>query len=572
MAPIDSSSSSSSSGGGSGRSNDDWEEKGAATQLADDWDDWEDEEEGGMDMDEQACKSLFSDTAFPSPEEAFNFDSQKHGFDLRDFACKHSLTDYDCIKCVNFIRAVVKEGSDPLPRLQAGEVSCFADDKWLAPVLQDDGLMFYDYQVEADKRPCRPEGDAAGPSKGKEAAEPGHTAVSELLLENQMLREALAELKWSVLPEELQETEAKQQQPPPALKGPASGKESKVAATAEQQRVDKSYFESYSYFDIHREMLSDKHRTDSYRQALECNPSTVAGKRVLDVGCGTGILSLFAARGGAEAVVGVDGSNRIAGFARRIVDLNGHGPSGSGKVTIVAGKVEELPELPGGQQQVDVIVSEWMGYALLFETMLDSVFAARDRWLRPGGAMLPDRASVFVAAGNESAAGLDFWDDVYGFNMAPIAEEAHAGALKGALVRVVPPSAMLSQPACVKEWDLLTASAQDLDFTNEFRLPLDANPTQGCASLVLWFDTAFSARVCPEQPVLLTTSPHTTPTHWAQTVLPLKAPLPTKGAVAVAGRVSFAARKGACRSLDIAVECWAEMADGSRGGEQSCLY
>ena len=41
--------------------------------------------------------------------------------------------------------------------------------------------------------------------------------------------------------------------------------------------------------------------------------------------------------------------------------------------------------------KVDVIISEWMGYALLYESMLDSVLHARDKWLVPGGVMLPDR-------------------------------------------------------------------------------------------------------------------------------------------------------------------------------------
>ena len=45
----------------------------------------------------------------------------------------------------------------------------------------------------------------------------------------------------------------------------------------------------------------------------------------------------------------------------------------------MAGRVEDLKELPGGAAEVDVIVSEWMGYALLFETMLDTVLHARDR-------------------------------------------------------------------------------------------------------------------------------------------------------------------------------------------------
>ena len=43
---------------------------------------------------------------------------------------------------------------------------------------------------------------------------------------------------------------------------------------------------------------------------------------------------------------------------------------------------------------VDVLVSEWMGYCLLYESMLNSVLFARDRWLKPGGAILPDTATI----------------------------------------------------------------------------------------------------------------------------------------------------------------------------------
>lgn len=43
---------------------------------------------------------------------------------------------------------------------------------------------------------------------------------------------------------------------------------------------------------------------------------------------------------------------------------------------------------------VDVLLSEWMGYCLLYESMLSSVLFARDRWLKPGGAILPDTATM----------------------------------------------------------------------------------------------------------------------------------------------------------------------------------
>ena len=43
---------------------------------------------------------------------------------------------------------------------------------------------------------------------------------------------------------------------------------------------------------------------------------------------------------------------------------------------------------------IDVLLSEWMGYCLLYELMLSSVLLARDRWLKPGGAIIPDTANM----------------------------------------------------------------------------------------------------------------------------------------------------------------------------------
>lgn len=46
----------------------------------------------------------------------------------------------------------------------------------------------------------------------------------------------------------------------------------------------------------------------------------------------------------------------------------------------------------------DIIVSEWMGYFLLYESMLDTVIMARDKYLKPGGLMFPDEATLYLAA------------------------------------------------------------------------------------------------------------------------------------------------------------------------------
>ena len=104
-------------------------------------------------------------------------------------------------------------------------------------------------------------------------------------------------------------------------------------------------------------MLKDSVRTKTYRAAIIRNKHLFKDKVVLDVGCGTGILSMFCAQAGAKHVYGVDCSSIIE-QAREIVSTNGFGE----KITLIRGKVEEI-DLP--VPKVDIIVSEWMGYFLL---------------------------------------------------------------------------------------------------------------------------------------------------------------------------------------------------------------
>lgn len=136
---------------------------------------------------------------------------------------------------------------------------------------------------------------------------------------------------------------------------------------------DDYYFDSYSSFAIHDEMINDTVRTRAYKDAIQRNSHLFKDKIVMDIGCGTGILSLFAAQAGAKHVYGIEMSE-IGEYAKKIVEEN----KMSDKVTIVRGKVEEIT-LP--VKQVDIIISEWIGYFLIYESMLDTVLFARDKWL-----------------------------------------------------------------------------------------------------------------------------------------------------------------------------------------------
>ena len=180
---------------------------------------------------------------------------------------------------------------------------------------------------------------------------------------------------------------------------------------AERNKHD-YYFGSYSSFYIHEEMLKDKVRTEAYQRAIMNNPEDFKDKVVLDIGAGTGVLSMFAAKAGAKHVYAIEFAE-IALFAKEIVRQN----KLDDKITVIKGKMEEIV-LP--VQKVDIIISEWMGYFLLYESMLDSILWARDRYLVKGGKILPDLCTMFVAGiedGDYSNKKKSFWNNVYGTDM-----------------------------------------------------------------------------------------------------------------------------------------------------------
>lgn len=140
-------------------------------------------------------------------------------------------------------------------------------------------------------------------------------------------------------------------------------------------------------------MIKDKVRTNTYRNAIINNKHLFKDKIVMDVGAGTGILSFFAAEAGAKKVIAIECSD-IAYQMRKIIKLN----KKENIIHVVKNKCEDIQELPEGIKEVDIIISEWMGYFLLYESMLDTVLFARDRWLKKDtGIMMPDEAVMYIA-------------------------------------------------------------------------------------------------------------------------------------------------------------------------------
>jgi len=250
-------------------------------------------------------------------------------------------------------------------------------------------------------------------------------------------------------------------------------------------------------------------------------------------------MSLFAARSGAKKVFAVDASD-IATQAKQIVADNNL----SDVITVIKGKMEDI-ELP--VEKVDVIISEWMGYCLLYESMLNTVIYARDKWLRPDGVILPDKATLNLTAIEDSEYKEDkinFWDNVYGFNMSAIKNLA----MQEPLVDVVEPKQVMCNTCPLSTVDINTVKVNELDFSTPFRLV--ASRDDFCHAFVASFDIEFTK--C-HKTVFFSTDPHANYTHWKQTVFYMTDVLSMKKGEEIQGDFSCKPNLKNPRDLDIVV-------------------
>jgi len=318
----------------------------------------------------------------------------------------------------------------------------------------------------------------------------------------------------------------------PATAGPVDGKSS-----------SDYYFNSYAHFGIHEEMLKDEVRMKCYRGSIINNKHLFQGKVVLDVGCGTGIMSMFAAKAGAKKVFGVDYSDIVV-QAQQIVKENGL----EDVVTLIKGKMEEVV-LPGIEANgVDIIISEWMGYCLLYESMLNTVLVARDKWLKPNGVILPDMAFLNLVAiedGEYKEEKIHFWDNVQGFDMSCITKVA----LQEPLVDVVDPKQIMTSVSRLSTIDINTVKVEDLEFKSPFRLV--ATRDDFCHAFVAYFDIEFAR--CHKK-IFFSTGPAAQYTHWKQTVFYLKEVLSIKKGEEIRGEFTLKSNAKNHRDLDITIE------------------
>ncbi|TMW41424.1 hypothetical protein DOY81_013496 [Sarcophaga bullata] len=204
-----------------------------------------------------------------------------------------------------------------------------------------------------------------------------------------------------------------------------------------------------------RRILKDTVRIDNFKEAILHNKHLFKNKYVLNIGCGIGIYSLFAAKAGAAKVYAVDDSNVIY-YTQQVVEANGY----SEIIKVIKGKITEI-ELP--VPVVDVIVSDWMGNALLYETSCQDVIFARDKWLKKSdGLIFPDEAKLFMVAFEDAIVknrNIEWWRRGCGF------KRAHGYTLLNR-------NKFSANNSAIKTLNLYTATLEDLKIRTKFVLPI----------------------------------------------------------------------------------------------------
>lgn len=314
-----------------------------------------------------------------------------------------------------------------------------------------------------------------------------------------------------------------------------------------------NYFCSYSYLYHQKQMLMDNVRMRAYHSAIMSNKKLFEGKTILDVGTGSGVLAMWAAQAGASKVYAVEFTD-MANHAKKLIESNGL----SHIVEVIQSSVEDL-ELPC---KVDIIISEWMGYLLLRESMLDSVIRARDRWMKEDGSMFPshatmywsllshenDRDNVFSDYCGSMSEWFRFSNDMsqyYNINVSALSDQfekeqadyyIHSGIWSQLGIEHV-----IGEPVEIKKLNLNTCTL--LDAAGVDKTPYDIKipfPIR-ISGYAGWFTVDFNGSEAKpvDKAVTLSTGPEAGHTHWGQQVFYFRDPIDCSADTKISGHVEM---------------------------------
>lgn len=256
----------------------------------------------------------------------------------------------------------------------------------------------------------------------------------------------------------------------------------------------------------HRGMLFDTDRVTAFQKAIEA--AVRPGDRVIDVGAGSGILSLMAARAGAAHVDALE-ATAIVDQARAVADANGYGD----RIAFVPGDAAAFK----AEAPADLVVGEWAGMFLFEEWRHYDAFArVRDANLKPGGKVMPLKARVFLSPIDDSLLymhrGPGYWQrPVWGFDFS-LVHEKQWDRTRRIIVQAARQSIL--NPVEIVSIDCAKSDSRAFFFAHESEHTFAYAAT--CHGFLGYFDLELAPGV------ILDSSPFTLDNSWHQSYFPME--------------------------------------------------
>lgn len=258
--------------------------------------------------------------------------------------------------------------------------------------------------------------------------------------------------------------------------------------------------------EYHRTLIADRVRNQAFHDALS-RVIRSGETAVADIGAGTGLIGLMAAKLGAREVLMYEAAE-VAGVAQATIKANR-----AKACHLMPCHSTEMEDPP----RVDVVVSETLGNYALEENIIDTLADARLRHLNDGGVMIPARIRQFAVPviSDRIHRELLVWDGVgFGIDLS----DARTMSLNNVYVRSFATDELLSGGAAAKVWDTVTLG-RDTKSSRKGEVSWKLDAAQTVYGFAYWWETDLI------DGVTLSTAPDAPRTHWEQLYFPLLAPM-----------------------------------------------
>jgi Tfp pilus assembly protein PilF/precorrin-6B methylase 2 len=261
----------------------------------------------------------------------------------------------------------------------------------------------------------------------------------------------------------------------------------------------------------HLPMINDEERNEAYQRALERNVKP--DDLVLEIGTGSGLVAMMAARAGAAKVVTCEVLPEIAAIAKDVIGRNGY----ADRIDVIVKKSTQLRVGQDLPQKADLFVSELINVGLLAPNMISVIRHARENLVKPEARIIPQVAQVYgMLLQCDHLARINPVREIAGFDMSPMDRVRSPGYAQIDLA--ADPHQRLSDDFAAFTFDFRT----DLSEADRHTLDVLATVPGICHGVAFWFDLEMDDKI------IYRSSSQTRTNHWKQAMHFFPQPIPVR--------------------------------------------